>query len=262
MGDRRWRELPAPDPDTVRAARAHLTGKYSRGVDRLMWEAHKHPLADLQGIRAVIDTASDGGEVDATDLGAALVLMEAMRLDVDRLERQMLESARDSGLTWESIAAILALAGAAEAQERHRWLESRQAEPVAPIVPPDLSTPARTRQGAERAGRRARTAADRAADAARRRQELDGERRRAARPSESARSATARAEAGTRTAEARERAALGLLRAADSEERDAVAAAERAATSPDEEQVLIAKAAEFRATATVYRRLAHQMRLP
>ncbi|MFL6052106.1 MAG: hypothetical protein ACJ72W_04190 [Actinoallomurus sp.] len=140
MGDRRWRELPAPDPDTVRSARAHLTGKYSRGVDRLMWETHKHPLADLRAVRAVIDTASGGGQVDATDLGAALVLMEAMRLDVDRLEWQILESARDSGLTWESIAAILDLAGAAEAQERHRWLESRQAEPVAPIVPPDLST--------------------------------------------------------------------------------------------------------------------------
>jgi hypothetical protein len=167
MGDRRWRELPAPDPDTVRAARAHLTGKYSRGVDRLMWETHKHPLADLEAVRAVIDTASDGGVVNATDLGAALVLMEAMRLDVDRLEWHMLESARDAGLTWESIAAVLDLAGATEAQERHRWLESRQAEPVAPIVPPNLSISAAAREGAERAGLRGRTAADRASEAAR-----------------------------------------------------------------------------------------------
>ncbi|GAA4637011.1 hypothetical protein GCM10023196_089150 [Actinoallomurus vinaceus] len=141
MTDPRWRELSPADPVMVRAARAHLTGEFSRGVDRLMWETHERPLGDVQSVRAVIQAASGGGAVDVTGLGAALLLIRAIRLDVDRLEWELLESARAAGLGWESIAAVMDLSGAAEAQERHRWLDSRRAEPAAPAERLDLSAP-------------------------------------------------------------------------------------------------------------------------
>lgn len=284
------REPPVPDPAIVRAAREHLTGQRSHGVERLMWESHKHPMADLKAIEAVIKAGSRGDEIDGTELAAALVLVQAVRLDLDRLESRLLDTARDSGLTWESIAAVLDLPGAAAAIERHRWLSSRHAEPVAGVDAPELSTAGNAWHGAMQAGERAREAADRAAELAHHRAGLrggtaaapprgvssggrpDGVPDRAAPDRatpgrgtcgrgtpEQAQNAAARADdARMRSEQARDRAILSFLRTADRHER-AAEAMEARATGKDVTAIQ-RQAAEYRSAAATYRRLAERMR--
>ncbi len=114
----------------VDASRRHLTERYASGVDLLLWEAEKRLIPDLDAIKAVT-SAAVSGQAEGLDMGAALVLVQAVRLGLDRLECDIFDAARAMGMRPEAIAAVLGLPDAAAAEKRHRWLETRR----------DLGTP-------------------------------------------------------------------------------------------------------------------------
>jgi hypothetical protein len=214
----------------VTAARRHLTERYASGVDRLLWDTEKRLIPDLDAIRSVIDAASSG-HAEALDIGAGLVLLQAVRLEVDRLEHDVFEGAHRLGMGEEAIAAVLDLPDAAAAGKRRRWLKGRRALPHADIASPGRSglggsaeaakrAGRRAGEAADRAGRRAGEAADRAAEAARRRDQLSQPTTRPRSSRLQAERAAANAgEARVLADEAAERVALGLLRAADALDR-------------------------------------------
>ena len=121
-------EPPAPSPEMADASRKHLTERYASGVDLLLWEAEKRLIPDLDAIKSVIEAAT-AGRAEGLDMGAALVLVQAARLGVDRLEYELFEAAHAMGMPLEAIAAVLELPDDAAAQERQRWLEERRALP-------------------------------------------------------------------------------------------------------------------------------------
>jgi hypothetical protein len=114
----------------VDASRRHLTERYASGVDRLLWETEKRLVPDLDAIKAVTGAAVSG-QAEGLDMGAALVLVQAARLGLDRLECDIFDAARAMGMRPEAIAAVLGLPDAAAAEKRHRWLETRRALPYA-----------------------------------------------------------------------------------------------------------------------------------
>jgi len=137
----------------VTASRRHLTERYAAGVDRLLWDTEKRIVPDLDAIRSVIDAASSG-HAEALDIGAGLVLLQAARLEVDRLEYDVFESAHAMGMGEEAIAAVLDLPDAAAAGKRRRWLKSRRALPYADIGLPGRPGMGGSALAAQRAGRR------------------------------------------------------------------------------------------------------------
>lgn len=160
----------------VTASRKHLTERYASGVDLLLWETEKRLIPDLDAIRSVTEALS-AGQAEGLDMGAALVLVQAARLGLDRLEYELFEGAQAMGMQSEAIAAVLDLADAAAADKRHRWLTTRRALPYTPAElqsPDTLTTPdqARRSQAGRRSGQassspvRAAQAADRAAETA------------------------------------------------------------------------------------------------
>jgi hypothetical protein len=114
----------------VDASRRHLTERYASGVDLLLWETEKRLVPDLDAIKAVADAAVSG-QADGLDMGAALVLVQAARLGLDRLECDLFDVAHAMGMRPEAIAAVLELPDAAAAEKRHRWLKARRALPYA-----------------------------------------------------------------------------------------------------------------------------------
>jgi len=114
----------------VDASRRHLTERYASGVDLLLWETEKRLVPDLDAIKAVVGAAVSG-QAEGLDMGAALVLVQAARLGLDRLECDIFDAARLMGMRPEAIAAVLELPDAAAAEKRHRWLETRRALPYA-----------------------------------------------------------------------------------------------------------------------------------
>jgi hypothetical protein len=114
----------------VSASRRHLTERYASGVDLLLWETEKRLLPDLDAIRSVTEAAASG-RAEGLDMGAALVLVQAARLGLDRLECELFEAAHAMGMRPEAIAAVLDLPDAAAAEKRRRWLEGRRALPCA-----------------------------------------------------------------------------------------------------------------------------------
>jgi hypothetical protein len=119
----------------VAASRRHLTERYAAGVDLLLWETEKRLLPDLDAIRSATQAAA-AGRAEGLDLGAALVLVQAVRLGLDRLEAELFEAARAMGMRPEAIAAVLDLPDAAAAEKRQRWLEGRRALPYVPAEAP------------------------------------------------------------------------------------------------------------------------------
>ena len=87
-------EPPAPSPEIVGASRRHLTERYASGVDLLLWETEKRLIPDLDALRSVTEAAASG-RAEGLDMGAALVLVQAARLGLDRLECELFEAARD-----------------------------------------------------------------------------------------------------------------------------------------------------------------------
>lgn len=112
----------------VDASRRHLTERYASGVDLLLWETEKRLVPDLDAIKAVTGAAV-AGQAEGLDMGAALVLVQAARLGLDRLECDLFDAAQAMGMRPEAIAAVLELPDAAAAEKRHRWLETRRALP-------------------------------------------------------------------------------------------------------------------------------------
>lgn len=135
-------EPPAPAPEMVSAARCHLTTQYASGVDLLLWKLEKRLMADGDAVQAVVCAHADGHRPGTLDIGAALVVVQAMRLDLDLLEAAVMEAAEEAGVTAESTAAVLELPDAAAVDARRQMLNARRDVP--------------------RAGRRAQQAADRA----------------------------------------------------------------------------------------------------
>jgi hypothetical protein len=242
----------------VMASRRHLTERYAAGVDRLLWDTEKRLVPDLDAIRSVVDAAS-AGHAEALDIGAGLVLLQAARLEVDRLEYDLFEGAHAMGMGEEAIAAVLDLPDAATAAKRRRWLKARRALPYANIGAP--RGPGGSAEAANRAGRRASQAANRAAEAAQRREQLsqpdrgaDGSRQHAERAAANA------GEARVLAGEAAERVALGLLRAAAGLDRCAAGCEELASADTVHRPELRLKADEYHQAAVKYRQMAAEYR--
>jgi hypothetical protein len=121
----------------VSASRRHLTDRYAVGVDRLLWDTEKRLLPDLDAIKLAI-AAAEGGRAEALDVGATLVLLQAARLELDRLEYQALTAAHAMGMRDEAVAAVLELPDGATAAARFRALRARRALPYEPL---DVGTP-------------------------------------------------------------------------------------------------------------------------
>jgi hypothetical protein len=126
----------------VGASRRHLTERYASGVDLLLWETEKRLVPDLDAIKAVTEAAASQ-RAEGLDMGAALVLVQAARLGLDRLECDLFDAAAAMGMRPEAIAAVLDLPDAATAEKRHRWLEARRALPYTArgTSTSDLDTP-------------------------------------------------------------------------------------------------------------------------
>lgn len=263
---------PAPSPEMVTAARQHLTERYACGVDRLLWEAEKRPMPDAAAIQAAVCAAAAGDRLDALTVGAALVLTQAMRLDLDVLEADVLDAAKASGVPAESLAAVLGLPDAGRVRARHRALAARRELPRAAVEP--AAVPPRPGEAAERADRaslRASHAAERAAQARRRQEELARARARVASGARAtpgispALAELAAANAGTARLNARdaaERVALGLLRAADALEQCANRYEQRDSetTAADGTHDLRKRAEEYARAARTYREMAGRYR--
>ena len=113
----------------VKASRRHLTERYASGVDLLLWETEKRLIPDLDAIKSVTEAAASG-RAEGLDMGAALVLVQAARLGLDRLEGELFEAAHAHGHAPEAIAAVLDLPDAAAADSGARpaaaWLARRR----------------------------------------------------------------------------------------------------------------------------------------
>src|SRR5215472_14691485 len=117
---------PAPPPETVTASRRHLTIRYALGVDRLLWETEKRTMPDLDAARAVVSASAETTPADAPDIAAALVTIQAMRLELDALEADVLDAAQQAGISADTLAAALDLPDAASVAARHKMLISRR----------------------------------------------------------------------------------------------------------------------------------------
>jgi hypothetical protein len=117
---------PAPSPGVVTAARHHLTSRYAEGVSRLFWDLEKRHMPDADAVRAVMSAAKSAAPAEALDVGAALVVLQAMRLELDLLEADVLDTAQAGGVPAEAVAAVLELPGAAAAEARHRQLREKR----------------------------------------------------------------------------------------------------------------------------------------
>jgi hypothetical protein len=254
-------EPPAPSPEMVSASRRHLTDRYAAGVDRLLWDTEKRLLPDLDAIRFAI-AAAKAGQAEALDVGAALVLLQAARLELDRLEFDTFEAAHGMGMRDEAIAAVLELPDTAAAEARHRALRARrelpyeEAEEPLPVAAPHVGA-------SERAARRASQAANRAAQAARRREQLTEarqQRRHGSRPEDAERASAHAGEARLLADEAAERVALGLIRAAEALDRCATGYTDFAAATDIGGSQFAQKAEECHRAAVRYRKLAAEYR--
>lgn len=248
---------PGPAPDAVSAARRQLNEQYANGVFRLLWELDKQPMPDVEAISRAI-TAIGSGQADSA--GPALVLLQAARLGLDRLEARALDAAHTAGISDETLAALLGLPGAAAAAAWHQWLTARRALPYDEPRPAPHAVPAGPADAAARAGHRARQAAARIAYLAKRREQLSsgGGKPRPVNRESAELSAAHAGEARILAAEAAERETLGLLRAAEGLERCAAAYEQLANTDSARRDEYRHQAAWHWHAARDYRQLAEQ----
>lgn len=245
----------------VTASRRHLTSEYAGGVERLFWELEKRPMSDLDAVGAVVSAYEAGQAVDALSVGAALVLVQSMRLGLDSLEASVFDAAAAGKLNFESLAAILELPDADAAESRGEHLRARrdlaQASPQTPQAMPMKTREERSAAAlyaAEEAGRRADEAAIRAAEAARRRDALKAQRVARGRRANPERAAIAASAAKIQASEAAERVAAGLLRAAAALEQCAARYEHWRSSTNDPKLSQLAK--EYMGAASRYREIA------
>src|SRR5262245_54211248 len=134
-------------------------------------------MPDMDAVRAVVAASADTPHADALDIAAALVTIQAMRLELDALEADVLDTAQRAGVSAEAMAAALELPDAASVAARHKMLIARRNAPRAVAQQgtqedPQSAARAAASAAAEHAGRRARQAASRAAEARQRRDDL------------------------------------------------------------------------------------------
>ncbi|MEV4003605.1 hypothetical protein [Actinomadura sp. NPDC049753] len=132
--------LPAPAPRAVQQARAFLTPRHATGVDEFLWQSRGRPMPDRDAIGAVLDAGDraqhgNGDSPEPVEVAAALLVLGAVRLNLDQTEARLLSIAQAAGLSFEQIAAVLGL-GVEEAEERYRQLKPRLDEPAAPSPAP------------------------------------------------------------------------------------------------------------------------------
>ncbi|WP_225834301.1 hypothetical protein [Streptomyces sp. NK08204] len=72
--------------------------------------------------------AEDVPEITVGDIGAALSLFDGLRLQVDRLESQVVMEARRRGMDWRQIAQHQGLNSSQAASQRHQRLTTRLEE--------------------------------------------------------------------------------------------------------------------------------------
>src|SRR2546430_14215436 len=94
-------EPPAPSPEMVGASRRHLTERYASGVDLLLWETEKRLIPDLDAIRSVTEAAASE-RAEGLDMGAALVLGQAARPGLGRMEVGLFVAAPAVGMRPEA----------------------------------------------------------------------------------------------------------------------------------------------------------------
>lgn len=131
--------LPAPAPRAVQQARAFLTPRHATGVDAFLWQSRGRPMPDRDAIGAVLDAGDraqhgNGDSPEPVEVAAALLVLGAVRLNLDQTEARLLNTAQAAGLSFEQIAAVLGL-GVEEAEERYRQLKPRLDEPAAAPSP-------------------------------------------------------------------------------------------------------------------------------
>jgi hypothetical protein len=73
----------------------------------------------VEAYRWVAQVVAAGGS-EASEVLAALAALPAVRRDLDRVERELIEAARDLGVAWPAIAQALGLASRQAAEQR--WL--------------------------------------------------------------------------------------------------------------------------------------------
>jgi hypothetical protein len=272
MTDRSWTDLAAPVPDMVASSRRHLAERYATGIYRLLWEQEKRPIPDAHAVRAVVSAAAAERRVDVLDIGAALVIVQAMRLELDLLEADVFDVAEAGGVPDESVAAVLELPGAAAVTARHQMLSAKR-ELLRSV--PEESVPVRhpedAREAAGRAARRAASAASRATEAGRRRERLRrnhdlhaGPTARGSGPEDTEMVSARASEARINSRDANERVALSLLRAADTLDKSAKRYQEQERRTADRRarEQFRRRATEYAQTAELYRKLAdHYLRL-
>ncbi|MFG2003892.1 hypothetical protein ACGFNU_32515 [Spirillospora sp. NPDC048911] len=253
--------LPAPSPEIVSAARTHLTSRFARGLDGVLWEEGKHPLTDTAAVAEVLAAARRGDELLGPDLAAALVVMQAIQLDGDRLEYELFMLARSRGLSFEQISAVLDLSGPEEAQARMHYLTGRAHQPVDPVTKPILGGPGVRPERAAKVGQRVEQIVRRSRQSGHRQRELAG----GARPmfADDLDQAEHRlGHAKELTEEAHRQGTLAFLRAAEAHEKAAVAlenaAALADAQAPDHAADLRRQADLHRARARHHRSQAEQ----
>jgi hypothetical protein len=150
-------EPPAPSAGVVTAARQHLTSRHAEGVSRLFWDLEQRHMPDAEAVRAVLSAARGGAPAEALDVGAALVVLQAMRLELDLLEADVLDTAQAGGVPAAAVAAVLELPGAAAAEARHQALRAKRELPLAAGQPSGPSgNGAAPKEPAAPAGRRKR----------------------------------------------------------------------------------------------------------
>lgn len=126
-------EEPVPAPGLVTAARSRLAARFAHGVDEVLWQGRKLPMPDREAITKVLHAAAQGADLSAEDLAAALIVSGAVRLDLDRLEADLLDAAVQYGMDWGQIASILDLSDADTARRHYHHLAVRRRQPVANV---------------------------------------------------------------------------------------------------------------------------------
>jgi hypothetical protein len=120
--------LPVPDPAVVDSARLRIAAHRVLSAGQPIRQGPLRPAEDIRAIQAVIDSVGDDAvrPADVLDVGAALVVLCDLRLYLDGLETDLLDTAQRMDLSWDVIAAIIGIP-ADEAQHRHRALRAQQA---------------------------------------------------------------------------------------------------------------------------------------
>ncbi|MEU5884293.1 hypothetical protein [Spirillospora sp. NPDC047279] len=216
-------DVPGPAPELVKAARTHLTRRFARGLDGVLWEESKRPMSDTDAVSQLLAAAARGEDLSGPDVAAALVVMQACQLDADRLEYELFTLAQAKGLGMEQIAAVLELPGPGHAEERMRYLQARHRLPVDPIAEPELGGASAHAQRAAEANMRADQADHRVRQIAQRRRELAERVHRASASDQAQRTEQHSVQARDQAEDATRHLVLAYLRLAEAHHRSAAA---------------------------------------